>query len=337
MTRAGEARLEVQTAPLADAAARDAYAALAATSPQRTPFAGLAFADAVCRVFGLTGRIALGRGARQAGSTTSGEAQIGTVLFEKRTGPFRQIVVPPLAPYTGPLLAGEIGLGSAATVRAFLGAVRKGYHAVAFHLAPGTADVRPFTWAGFTATPLYTYLGDPGTESPYVRKMVRENGPVRADGSTRETGTATYLDAGAAADVASAMARAFARDEAPLPVTEAQAEALVRALVAAGVARIVVAEKQGARVGAVCTLADDRTGHFWLGAGEPGPAMLLLMAATARSLVQTGQRRFDLVGANMERVSVFKRRVGLPLVGSYRVAWTGSRLLRLRAALRRSS
>ena len=319
----------VRIAPLAEAAARDAYAALHAASPQRTAFAGLAFADAACAAFGLTGRLALGRDAE-------GEVLIGAVLFEKRTGPFRQLVVPPLTPYTGPLLAADVGLGSAAAVRDFLAAVARGYAAVAFHLSPAVADVRPFTWAGFTATPRYTYRGPSGLGGapPYVRKMVRENGPVRVDGSTRATGTATRLDPGAAADVVRAMERAFARRGEAMPVDPAGAERLVRALVAAGTARIVVAETEGARVGAVATLADSRTGHFWAGAGDPGPSMLLMMATTTESLAADGVEAFDLVGGNVERISTFKQRFGLPLAVHYRVSWTGSRALRLREALR---
>ena len=319
----------VETAPLADAAARDAYAALWAASPQRTVFAGLAFADAACAAFGLTGRLALGR-------APDGRAVVGAVLFEKRTGPLRQIVVPPLTPYTGPLFAGEVGIESADAVRAFFAAVTEGAASAAFHLSPAVSDVRPFLWAGFTASPRYTYWGPSGLADapPYVRKMVRENGPVRVDGSTRETGTATYADPSAAADVVRAMERAFARRGEPMPVDAAQAERFVRALADAGLARIVVAETSGARVGAVATLTDGRTGHFWAGAGDPGPSMLLLMATTTEALAAEGVPAFDLVGANMERISTFKQRFGLPLAVHYRVSWTGARVLRLRDALR---
>lgn len=326
---AGQSRA-VRIRPLADPDARAAYAALAATSPQRTVFAGLAYADAVCSAFPLTGRLALALG-------PDGRAEVGAVLFEKRTGPFRQVVVPPLTPYTGPLLDADVGLDTAERLGAFLGAVTARYDAVAFHPPPAVADVRPFVWAGFRATPRYTYWGPAGLGEapPYVRKMVRENGPVRVDGSRRETGTETRLDPDAAADVVRAMERAFSRRGERLPVGSDRAERLVRALVAAGVARIVVADRlDGTRVGAVATATDDETGHFWTGAGDPGPSMLLMMATTTASLDASGQRAFDLVGGNIARISAFKRRFGLPLVVHYRVAWTGSRVLRLREALR---
>ena len=321
----------VRFAPLADVAARDAYAALAAVSPQRTAFAGLAFADAACAAFTLTGRIALDVDA-------SGQAFIGALLFEKRTGPFLRAVVPPLVPYTGPLLRDSVGLASAARVGAFLAAVTARYDAVAFQLPPSVGDVRPFTWAGFDATPRYTYWGETaaGLAAPYVRKMVRENGPARADGSVRASGTATRIDADAAPDVVRAMQRSLARAGRPLPIDAACVERLVRGLVAAGAARIVVAETTAERVGAVAVLADGRTGHFWAGAGEPGPSMLLMMAEAARGLAADGVGAFDLVGANIARLSTFKRRFGLPLAVYYRVVWTGSRALRLHDALRRT-
>ncbi|HEX8299030.1 MAG TPA: GNAT family N-acetyltransferase [Rubricoccaceae bacterium] len=325
----GGGAVAVETAPLVDAAARDAYAALAAASPQRTVFAGLAFADAACAAFGLGGRIALGR-------APDGQATIGAVLFEKRTGPLRQIVVPPLTPYTGPLFAGEVGIGSADTVRTFLAAVTKGAASVAFHLSPAVADVRPFLWAGFDATPRYTYWGASGLDAAphYVRRRLKRYAPHRADGTVRPDGTTTARDDEAAAEVVQATADAFTRRGLPAPVDAGTAEALVRSLVAAGVARIVVAETDGQRVGAVATLADDRTGHFWNGAGEPGPAMMLMMAATSAGLAADGVQSFDLAGANLASIAAFKAQFGLPLAVHYRVSWTGARALRLRDALR---
>ncbi len=315
----------VRVAPLGDAAARAAYAALAAVSPQRTPFASLAFADAACDALGYTGRIALDADA-------DGTVQIGAVLFEEA----RRLVVPALAPHSGPLFRTDVGLADAARVGAFLNAATAGMRSAAFALAPEVTDVRPFTWAGFTATLRYTYRGPSGPDGapPYVRKMVRENGPVRADGSLRASGTATAFEPDAAADVVAAMGRAMARAGRPLPVPPDRAERLLRALVAAGVARIVVADTASRRVGAVATLADDRTGHFWIGSGDAGPSMLLMMAATTAALAADGVGRFDLAGANLARVSVFKQRFGLPLVPYVHVARTGSRLLRARDALR---
>ena len=315
----------VRIVPLHDAAARAAYADLAAASPQRTPFAGLAFADAACAALGYTGRLALDM-------TDDGTAQIGAVLFEEN----RRLVVPVLAPHTGPLFRTDVGLNDAARIGAFLRAVTAGMRSAAFSLAPEITDVRPFTWAGFTATLRYTYRGAAGLAGapPYVRKMVRENGPVRADGSVRETGTATAFEPDAARDVVAAMERAMGRAGRPMPVPAERAARLLRALVTAGVARIAVADTQGRRVGAVATLAGDRSGHFWIGAGDPGPSMLLMMAATTASLAADGIREFDLVGANLARVSVFKQRFGLPLVPYVHVAWTGSRALRLRDAAR---
>lgn len=322
------ARSAVRLARLDSPEAREAYADLLSGSPQRTAFATLAFADAACDAFGLTGRLAL--------LEDDGRAAIGAVLFEKTTGPFRQAVVPPLTPYTGPLLRESVGMDSAAVLGAFLEALKPRFSSIAFQPPPGVSDARPFVWAGFTATPRYTHWGPAGldTAPKYVRKTLRENGTTRVDGSRRETGTDTFDDPTAAADVVAAMQRAFDRIGQDVPVDPARAERLVRRLAEAGLAQITVAETGGARVGAVATLLDDRTGHFWTGAGDPGPAMLMMMAHASRRLAEAGRAEFDLMGAGIARVSTFKARFGLPLRVSYRVAWTGSRVLRLRAALR---
>ncbi len=320
---------EVVVRSLADPDARAAYAALYGASPQRTVFASLAYADAACAAFGLTGRLALSL-------RPDDQADIGAVLFEKRTGPFRQAVVPPLTPHTGPLLDGPVGLATAERLGAWLGAVTARYDAVAFQSPPAVTDARPFAWAGFRVTPRYTYLGAAGLDAPpYVRKMMRENGPRRADGSVREKGIAVRRDDSAAADAGRFTALAFEQKGEDAPIAADRAEALVRGVVAAGAARVLVAEQlDGTRVGAVATAHDDETGHFWVGAGERGPSMLLLMAATTESLAASGHHRFDLVGANVRSIATFKRRFGLPLVPYYRAAWTGSRLLQLREAWR---
>ena len=324
------ARSAVRLARLDSPEARQAYADLLSESPQRTAFATLAFADAACDAFGLTGRLAL--------LGDAGRATIGAVLFEKITGPFRQAIVPALTPYTGPLLREPVGPGTAEALHTFLEALKPRYAAIAFQPPPDVSDVRPFAWAGFTAAPRYTYWGPAGLDAAptYVRKMLRENGTTRVDGSRRETGMDTIDDPDAAADVIAAMQRAFGRIDRDVPVDPARAERLVRRLADDGVAQITVAESGGARVGAVATLADDRTGHFRTGAGDPGPSMLLMMAHASRRLAETGRTGFDLMGANIARISTFKARFGLPLAVSYRVEWTGSRVLRLRKALRRS-
>ncbi len=322
------ARSAVRLARLDSPEAREAYADLLSESPQRTAFATLAFADAACDAFGLTGRLAL--------LEDAGRAMIGAVLFEKKTGPFRQAIVPPLTPYTGPVLREPVGLASAEALGSFLDALKPHFASIAFQPPPDVADVRPFTWAGFASTPRYTYWGPSGLDAApiYVRKMLRENGTTRVDGSRRETGTDTIDAPDAASDVIAAMQRAFGRIDQDVPVDAARAERLVRRLAADGLAQITVAETRGARVGAVATLADDRTGHFWTGAGDPGPSMLMMMAHASQRLAETGRTEFDLMGANIARISTFKARFGLPLTVSYRAVWTGSRVLRLREAFR---
>lgn len=334
------AGVTVAWAPLGDPDARRGYARSVAASPQRTPFHTLAHADAACAAFGLEGEI-LTAAPRDAPPTVSG------VVFWKRRGPFRLAVVPPLTPYGGPLcavdladtLAGAAPLGGpdgalSAWARAV---VRRADHA-ALHLPPAFEDARPFAWAGWRVVTRYTYRGASdwgGAVPPYVRQMVRENRATRADGSPRPKGLSIRRDDEATALAADFVARPFRRRGGAFPVPPAAIEALIRAHVEAGLARIAVAETQdGAPVGAVATTTDDLAGYFWAGSADPGAGMLMLMADAAGALAADGVPEIDLVGANLQGVSMFKRRLGFPLVAAARAEATPSVLLRLRALAR---
>ncbi len=334
----------VRIVPLADAAGRAAYAALVAASPQATPFHSLTHADAACSAFGLTGEIMLTREPEHGGP-----AAVGGVVFWRRRGPFRLAVVPPLTPYSGPLAAAPLAdaltdpaplyeTGGGGPLGAWIAAVARRADAAEFNLPPTFADARPFVWAGWRASPRYTYAGpaDWGGHVPrYVRHRVRDYSATRSDGTERPGGLRVRRDDGAAALVGRSAEAPFLRSGTRPPVPAAAAEALVRAHAAAGTVRIAVVERaDGTPVGAVATAVDDRSGYVWTGSAEPGPGMLLLIADTAERLVVEGTGRLDLLGANLQAVSAFKRRLGFPLVASVRVAWTRSRVLRLREALR---
>ncbi|MEM8600181.1 MAG: GNAT family N-acetyltransferase [Bacteroidota bacterium] len=325
---------------LNDAEARAAYAALLAVSPQRTPFHTLTHADAACEAFGLTGEILavgpLGEAPRVAG-----------VAFWKKRGPFRLAVVPPLSPYGGPVcaeplddtLAGSHPLGTpTGALTVWIEALRARADAVTIDLPPAFADARPFVWAGWTASPRYTYAGpsDWGGYLPrYVRRMVRDHSALRADGTPRPKGIAVRRDDSCTALVAKHVHRPFERQGTTFPVATDAIEHLVRRHVEAGHARILVAETQdGTLIGAVTMLADHTSGYAWVGSAEPGPGMLLILAAAADAFAEEGIPMFDVLGANFQAISSFKRRLGFPLVASARVEVAPSRALRMLRALR---
>lgn len=325
---------------LDDVEARAAYAALLAASPQRTPFHTLVHADAACAAFALTGEIlAVGH---------AGEApRVAGVVFWKKRGPFHLAIVPPLTPYGGPVctdalddaLAGSHPLGTpTGALTIWIEALRARADAVEMHLPPAFADTRPFAWAGWRVTPRYTYAGFSdwsGTPPAYVRKMIRENRAIRTDGSLRPNGLHIHRDDTATALVAEFVTRPFQRQGRAFGFPQHALERLVRAHVAAGLARILVATKRdGSPVGAVATTVDAKAGYFWAGSADPGAGMLMLMAATAQALADAGIPVIDLVGGNLRAVSTFKRRLGFPLVASARVEVTPSRAVRLVRALR---
>lgn len=345
MTRPAGGAPDVDVHPLGDPEARAAYTALAAGSPQATPFHSLVHADAACAAFGLTGEIVLAR--RAAGPSSA--VAVGGVVFWRRRGPFRLAVVPPLTPYSGPLAAAPLAdalaepdplyeAGGGGPLGAWIASVTRRADAAEFHLPPAFADSRPFVWAGWRAAPRYTYAGPAGWggQTPrYVRHRVRDNAATRTDGTERPGGLRVRRDDGAADLVGRFAERPFLRVGERPPVPAASAAALVRAHVAAGSARVAVVERTDSTpVGAVATVVDGRCGYVWTGSAEPGPGMLLMIADMAGRLLAEGVEQIDLLGANLAAVSAFKRRLGFPLVVHYRVAWTGSRVLRLREALR---
>ena len=278
-----------------------------------SPFAPLATARAVAGVFGLRARVF---GAEQDGALVG-----GVVAYEKRRGPYRLAVVPPLTPVTPFLLAEaptehEVHARSS-TLDALVAAVGGRFHAAAFRLQPALADARPFTWAGWSAEPRYTYAGPlrPAPErwaqaSKAVRKRVRRE----ADGFELVEEPDNVAALQALEDEVWA-----GRGIAP-PVAPERQAAWLRALVAAGAARLfVLRDGAGGAAGAQAVVTDGRAAAFASGAARPGSAMTVLTHLVCERLYADGVRSVDLVGANLPSVAEFKRAFGLPLVLQFRV------------------
>ena len=155
---------------------RQAWADLLASSPQRTPFSTLAYAEAL--------RGALGFSYRLAGVYEGETLAAGALLFERPLGPYRRVVVPPLTPYTPILLRETLREADVHARRspldALLPLLGRRYHHLALHLHPSLADVRAFGWAGWSVRPLFTYrqaLG--GADVPAPRGLTQRPAACR--------------------------------------------------------------------------------------------------------------------------------------------------------------
>jgi len=300
--------------PLADADARAAYGRLWLRSPQRTPFAHLAFADAACEAFGLRGRIA----AVEGDAGWRGAA----IVYEKSAGPVRVSAVPPLAIYSAPILdaplvpseahAGESPLDE-------LAAALAPYQQATWLLPPAFTDARPLAWAGWKLATRYTYVSslpvDPAEWSAAVRRTIRKaEEAYRVEEDPRHALAAAQL-----------MRGAFARAGRRFRVPDEASARIAGGLVDAGLARIFAAVPVGGEEPAAALVAahNGHTAYYWIVGGEHGPATTLLMARALPALAAAGIVEFDWAGANVASVAEFKRRFGprlAPVVRARRVS-----------------
>ena len=319
--RAAAPRASVYT--LADAGARTTYAEILTVSPQRSPFSDLPFADAACRAFGLTGYVAL-----------VGDGDAGLVLFEKRRGGLRAAALPPYAQFVTPVLRAAQDLAAVHERRSPLDALARVLadrtHQATLLPHPSLADLRPLAWAGWSLAPT-AHMSAPvrgadgqGAWSRSARKTVRQS-QDRYD---------ILEGAEWARPVVALAAQSMAAKGLGHPAVDAVAQ-VVATLVSAGQARVAVAVPVGggAPEAGLVLPVDGPTAYYLVVGSVPGPAMTVLMAHVAASLVAGGQTSLYLGGANIPSVAEFKRSLGGELLTAFRARHVRGRLLRLRDAL----
>jgi hypothetical protein len=311
-----------------DEGVRRAWADTVAAAEGPSPFAALDYAEAAGAAFGLR--------PRALGVERDGALVAGIVAYEKRRGPYRLAVVPPLTPVTPFVLAEPPSEAEAHARRSPLDALVAGlaerFDALAFQVQPSLADARPFTWAGWTAAPRYTYaapLGPPEAFLERAGKGVRKR--VR-----READAFAFAEEPGALGVLQALeGEAYARQGIAPPVAPDRQGALLRPLLASGRARLfVLRDAGGAPVAAQAVVTDGREASFVCGASRPGSAMTVMTYRACARLWEDGAERVDMAGANLPSVAEFKRGFGMPLVQQFRVRYVGRVGLRALALVR---
>lgn len=304
------------------------YAALWERSPQRTPFSHPTFAHALAEAYGFD--------LRWAGVEEGGALAAAVPVFEKRRGPFTASALPPLCPVHAPVLAEPLGEAEVNDRRSpldrLVADLAARYDQVTLALPPAYADVRPFTWAGWRATPRYTHRlrlgrGDlPAGFSAVVRRTVRQEAArfdVGEDARHAETAVAlteaAYHRRGEAGGIDGATARP-----------------LVSALVGAGLVRAFAATRRGSHTpeAAVLVATDGRTAYDWIAGSVPGPAMTVLLAEVLERLERERVETFDFAGANVPGIAQFKRKFGGRLQTTYHVRTVTHPALRVLERLR---
>ena len=274
----------------------DRYAALWAGSPGRTPFSHPVAVAAYARAFGLPARVVM-----------LDDQTAALPIFRKRRGPFRAAALPPLCPVLRPLLAQPLGEAASHARASPLDRLlaRLDGQADQLTLALGDDDLRPYLWAGWTATPRATYRLDLGgnLRAGYSSSVRRA---LRSEADAFEI----IEDDALAPQAVGLMAASYRRGGADLGLDERAVAELADALSEAGLARTFAARRGGSVEAAVTVATDGRTAFYWIAGGRPGPAMTVLVDHVLGRLASDGVGTFDFCGANVPSIAEFKRRFG---------------------------
>lgn len=301
---------------LFDPAARAAYVTLWKESPQRTPFAHPAYAEAVAATFGYPVEIVQ-------------EGTAAALVYPKRRGPLRAAALPPLAPTAAPILAEDASSDGLTTL---LTALEKKSHQATFILPFNWNDGGVFAAAGWTTTERHTYVSllpegaDPAAWSANARRVAKKAGGLYTiEEDARHVGAAVRL-----------MTASYRRSTTPFGIEDGHVERVARALMDAGLARCfgAVPVGGGEAEAALVVAHDDRAGYYWIPGSVPGPAMTALLAAALPRLAADGLAHFDWCGANTPSIAEFKRRFGPTLTPVVRARWVRPGAARLLDRLR---
>lgn len=304
------------------------WRALWDASPQRSSFSRLDYVRAVAAAADLEVGVHF---VEEDGVPSAGAA----VTWRKR-GPYRIVTVPPFTPFTALMLRAGVAASDVHSRSSSFGALlrdlERSYDAVQIHLHPSISDVRPATWGGWDARPLYTYVLPIERDADVTAGW--SNGAARNFHGARSE--YELVEGREAAAAALALCReSYARHgrSAPLPL------GALKNLVAATTAlsRPYAVRRLGGerRIdAAVILLSDAGRAYYWIAGGRPGNGMTVLIGELLSRFDPAEVALFDFVGANTPTIAEFKRRFGSRLETYYSLRYYGRRDLRLLYMLR---
>lgn len=202
---------------------------------------------------------------------------------------------------------------------------------------PEFGDVRPFQWNDFEAHPYYTYSVDITSD----RETLLGQFSSDARSNVRNTDESAYeIEVGDRDDLKRVFRMVEERHteaEAPLRVDESFVTDLYDACPEDTV-RPYVCRVDGEFATGMITLSSDSTVYRWKGGARSDTSVEatdLLDWYIMRDSRERGQERYDLVGANIERLCDYKAKFG-PDVETYYTLTRSNRLFSTAAALRRA-
>ena len=195
-------------------------------------------------------------------------------------------------------------------------------------LPPELEDVRPFQWARWTVSPLYTFrltLDDP------ERGIASWSEAARRVYSRMKERYELHSDARLVRDVVQLSVAGYERSDRNPPLPPDRLEELARRQLDRGAASCHTLHANGdaAVEAGVVVLGRAPNAFYWIAGSVPGPGMTVLIGNLMQVLSEQGYRRFDLVGANTPSIAEFKRRLNPELVPYFRARRVRSRFLRV--------
>ncbi len=312
--------------PLDDEAAQERWRALWETSPQRSSFSSLPYAQAAAEAFGLRCEMHL--------VSTAERDEAGALVYWRKRGPYRQGVIPPFTQYSPVVLRtpppeAEVHARRSA-FEALLTALESHFALLSFFIA--ITDIRPAQWRGWRVEPLYTY-----------RLSLTDDDLMQSwSSATRRTfrkHSAAYRveEQPDAAAIIDQCAESYRRHGRAFPADPARLHPLVETLREKGQVRLFTATHANGTApdGGLAVLHDGQTAHYWIAGSVPGPAMTVLLGHTLPHLRDAGLQTFDFVGANTPSIAEFKRHFGPTLTPYFHLQKITRPELRLLHRLRR--
>jgi len=301
--------------PLASIEAEHRWRALWERSPQRSVFSAVEYAATIAETFGLEcqSHFVSGR---------DGEDAVGVLVFVRRLGPYRTVVVPPFTPHSSIIFGTMPSETEIHQRRSALDILLKNleeqFHALRFQLHPGCTDVRTYTWRGWQVRPYYTYIASlDGAESALKGWSQR----TRRTARNERDRFVVQENHEAAAQIARTYIQSLRRQRHRLPASHERITRLLDALYQRGLARLftITPSDSSEPSGGLAMLTAGQEAYYWLGGSVPGSSMTVLIGAVLPVLCESGIRTIDYVGANTPSIAEFKRQFGGKLVTYYGV------------------
>ena len=312
-----------------DPAGARAWNVLADTCSQASPFAHLAFAEAVREHLGIGYRLI-------AVPDADNNIRAGVMAFERQVLMQRRAVTPPFTPFTSVLFAAgpsehEITSGISA-YEPLLDALEERYGYADLRLHPSLTDVRAISWRGWNVQPFYTYCLNLGDESEVLERW--SAGARRTFLRDRPLYEVVEHPNGIE-EIVELCLGSYRRHGRDLPLEPERLAGLAAHLQTRGRARAFTAYPVagGEAEAGVVILHDRTTAYYWIAGSRPGSAMTVLLGNVLPRLHRLGLRRFDFMGANTPGIAEFKRRFGPSLVSYYRIQFGRPRGAGLRTFL----